>query len=106
MSFWENFKLYIVLVGIGFLVGILFVLRTIQEEHIDTKSKAVQFIIYGIGSSMLVTWIGYEVAHTYYGLPDSLSCAIGGGLGFVGAETISRLLIKLFKKKTGIGEDK
>ncbi|PAF49212.1 hypothetical protein BKH41_03790 [Helicobacter sp. 12S02232-10] len=106
MSFWENMKFYIFLATIGALVGVLYVLRTIQEEHIDTKSKALQFIIYGVGSSMLVTWIGYEIAHTYYGLPDSLSCAIGGGLGFIGAETISRLLIKLFKKKTGIGDEK
>ncbi|PAF49066.1 hypothetical protein BKH41_02960 [Helicobacter sp. 12S02232-10] len=102
MSAWEIFKLYLFVIIVGFAVGILYILRAIQEEPINSKSKAIQFVLYGVGSSMLVTWIGYEIS-IYYGLPASLSCAIGGGLGFIGAETIARLLIKLFKKKTGIG---
>lgn len=104
MSVWEYFRLYAFVIMIGLFVGVLHILRAIREEPIDTKSKAVQFVIYGVGSSMLVTWIGYEIC-VFYGLPPSLSCAVGGGLGFIGAETIARLLIRLFKKKTGL-EDK
>lgn len=103
MNFFEIAKTYVFVVVIGIFVGLLFVLRTIHEEAIDTKSKLIQFVIYGIGSSMLITWIGYEV-FVFYGLPQSLSCAIGGGMGFVGAETIARLVIKAFKKKAGIDE--
>ncbi|MDO7253890.1 phage holin family protein [Helicobacter cappadocius] len=103
MSFLEILKTYAFVMIIGIFVGCLFVLRTIHEEAIDTKAKMIQFIIYGVGSSMLITWIGYEVL-IFYSLPNSLSCAIGGGLGFVGAETISRLIIALFKKKFGLSE--
>lgn len=104
MSFLEIAKTYLFVVVIGIFVGCLFVIRTMQEEIIDTKSKMIQFIFYGIGSSMLITWIGYEV-FVFYGLPPSLSCAIGGGMGFVGAESIARLVIRIFKKKAGISQE-
>lgn len=104
MNFFDIAKTYLFVLIIGIFVGLLFVLRTIQEEAIDTKGKLIQFVIYGIGSSMLITWIGYEV-FVFYGLPQSLACAIGGGMGFVGAETIARLVIRVFKKKAGLKED-
>lgn len=103
MSWGEWVKTYLFVAIIGICVGCLFVLRTIQEEVIDSKAKAIQFVLYGIGSSTLITWIGYEVL-VFYGLPPSLSCAIGGGLGFIGAETIARLAIRILKKKVGIDD--
>ncbi|PAF50854.1 phage holin family protein [Helicobacter sp. 13S00477-4] len=104
MNYLELIKTYLFVAVIGIFVGCLFVMRTISEEVIDTKAKMIQFIVYGVGSSMLITWIGYEV-FVFYGLPPSLACAIGGGMGFVGAESIARLVIRVFKKKAGL-EDK
>ncbi|PAF46414.1 hypothetical protein BKH46_07440 [Helicobacter sp. 12S02634-8] len=103
MSAWDYFKTYFFVIIIGIFVGILYTLRAIREEPINTQSKAIWFIVYGVGSSMLVTWIAFEVA-IFYGIPTSLACALGGGIGFVGAETIARLLIKVFKSKMGIDD--
>ncbi|PAF53241.1 hypothetical protein BKH42_06855 [Helicobacter sp. 13S00482-2] len=104
MNLLDLMRTYIFVALIGLFVGCLFVLRTISEEVIDTKSKMIQFIIYGVGSSMLITWIGYEI-FVFYGLPPSLACSIGGGLGFIGAETIARIFIRFLKKKLDIKEE-
>lgn len=98
MNDWVKTYLFIGILGV--FSGFLFVLRTIQNEAIDTKGKAIRFVTYGIGSSVLITWIGFET-FVYLGLPNSLSSALGGGLGFIGAETVARLVIRAFNKKIG-----
>ncbi|PAF49612.1 holin [Helicobacter sp. 12S02232-10] len=95
---------YLFILILGVCVGILFVLRTIKEVSIDTKSKMIQYVIYGVGSSMLTTWIAYELLNYYTHFPLSLSSALSGGVGFIGAETVSRLVIRLFENKFNIKE--
>ncbi|PAF51283.1 phage holin family protein [Helicobacter sp. 13S00477-4] len=96
---------YFFILILGIFVGILFVLRTIKEVSIDTKAKMIQYVIYGVGSSMLTTWIAYEVLNYYTNFPLSLSSALAGGVGFIGAETASRLVISFFEKKFGTKKD-
>lgn len=94
----ESFKLYFIVLFVGIFAGVMYVLRSITEQKIDTKAKAVVFVIQGIGSSMLLCFLAFEGA-MYLGLPSSLSVAIGGGVGWLGGEVISRLFLRLFEKK-------
>ncbi len=50
------------LVGIiGLFVGILYVLRSIRNENFENKTERLIYIVQGVGSSMLITWISFEI---------------------------------------------
>ncbi len=88
------------LVGlIGVFVGLLYVLRSIKSEYFKNESEKVIYIIQGVGSSMLITWISYEITDYFFNLPTSLCIAIGGGLGYLGAESVSALVLDSLKKR-------
>ncbi len=88
------------LVGlIGLFVGFLYVLRSIKNEEFRNKSEKVFYIIQGVGSSMLITWISYEITDYFFTLPMSLCVAISGGVGYLGAESISALALDSLKKR-------
>ncbi|MGL2737022.1 holin [Helicobacter pylori] len=90
------------LVGmIGLFVGFLYVLRSFRTEKFENKYKyeRVIYIIQGIGSSMLITWIGFEIMDYFFNLPTSLCIAISGGLGYLGAESVSDLVLDSLKKR-------
>ena len=88
---------------LGIFVGALFVMRAIDKVELDTALKKLRFILYGVGSSMLTTWLIFELC-LYFGLPPSLSAAIGGGAGFLGAEVIARLFLFYFQKRLKNGK--
>ncbi|GAA9970803.1 hypothetical protein VN0935_14760 [Helicobacter pylori] len=90
---------YFLLLTIGLFVGFLYVLRSIRNEDFKTKAEKVFYIIQGVGSSMLATWISYEIADYFFNLPTSLCVAISGGMGYLGAESISTLVIDSLKKR-------
>ncbi|MCQ2829657.1 phage holin family protein [Helicobacter pylori] len=88
------------LVGmIGLFVGVLYVLRSIQNEDFRNKTEKVIYFIQGVGSSMLVTWISYEITDYFFKLPQSLCIAISGGIGYLGAESVSSLALDILKKR-------
>ncbi len=88
------------LVGlIGLLVGFLYVLRSIRSEDFKNKTEKVIYIVQGVGSSMLTTWISYEIANYFFNLPTSLCVAISGGVGYLGAESVSVLFLDSLKKR-------
>ncbi|WRB39155.1 holin [Helicobacter pylori] len=88
------------LVGvIGLFVGLLYVLRSIRSEDFKNKTEKVFYIIQGVGSSMLVTWISYEIIDYFSNLPISLCIAISGGVGYLGAESVSALVLDSLKKR-------
>ncbi len=88
------------LVGlVGMFVGILYVLKSMREREMRTISDKVAYIFQGIGSSMLITWISYEITKYFFNLPDSLSVAISGGIGYLGAESVSVLALKIIEKR-------
>ncbi|MGL2704366.1 phage holin family protein [Helicobacter pylori] len=89
-----------ILVGlIGLFVGFLYVFRSIRNEEFKNKSEKLIYIIQGVGSSMLVTWISYEIVDYYFQLPQSLCVAISGGIGYLGAESVSTLALDSIKKR-------
>lgn len=88
------------LVGlIGLFVGALYVLRSIRSEVFKNKTEKVFYIIQGIGSSMLLTWISYEIMDYFLKLPTSLCVSISGGFGYLGAERVSALALESLKKR-------
>lgn len=86
---------------IWFFAGILFVMRTFKEADLKTTSDKIQYCLYGIGSSMLIGWIVCEIS-LYLNLSTSLAGALGGLAGYIGASTISSILLQFFKSKAGI----
>ncbi|GAA9428313.1 hypothetical protein TH0950_12180 [Helicobacter pylori] len=48
---------------------------------------------------MLITWISYEIASYFFNFPTSLCVAISGGVGYLGAESVSVLVLDSLKKR-------
>ncbi|GAA8327158.1 hypothetical protein HpNP14_14720 [Helicobacter pylori] len=90
---------YFLIMTIGLFVGVLYVLRSIRDEDFKNKTEKVIYIIQGVGSSMLVTWISYEITNYFFYLPISLCVAISGGVGYLGAESVSTLVLDSLKKR-------
>ncbi|WQX84947.1 phage holin family protein [Helicobacter pylori] len=89
-----------ILVGlIGLFVGILYAFRGIRDENFKNRTEKVIYFIQGIGSSMLITWISYEITDYFFQLPQSLCVAISGGIGYLGAESVSALALDSLKKR-------
>ncbi len=95
----SKFIPYFLVLTIGLFVGFLYVLRTIKNEDFKNKTEKVIYVIQGLGSSMLVTWISYEVMDYFFNLPISLCVAISGGVGYLGAESMSALVLDSLKKR-------
>ncbi|MGN8468394.1 holin [Helicobacter pylori] len=89
-----------ILVGlVGVFVGVLYVFRSVRNEDFKSKSEKLIYFIQGIGSSMLITWISYEITDYFFQLPQSLCVAISGGVGYLGAESVSALALDSLKKR-------
>lgn len=95
----SKFIPYLLVIMIGLFVGFLYVLRSIRNEVFKNKTERFLYIIQGVGSSMLVTWIGYEIMDYFFHLPTSLCVSISGGVGYLGAESVSVLVLDSFKKR-------
>ncbi|WRA92622.1 holin [Helicobacter pylori] len=88
------------LVGlIGLFVGFLYILRSITMKEFKNKTDRLYYVIQGIGSSMLITWISYEITNYFFNLPTSLCIAISGDVGYLGADRVSDLALDSLKKR-------
>ncbi|RKV28069.1 holin [Helicobacter pylori] len=90
---------YIMVGLIGVFVGILYILRSIRKEYFKNKTEKLIYITQGVGSSMLITWISYEIMDYFFSFPLSLCVAISGGVGYLGAESVSNLALDSIKKR-------
>ncbi|WQY30339.1 phage holin family protein [Helicobacter pylori] len=95
----SKFIPYFLVLTIGLFVGFLYVLRSIRNEEFKSKTERLLYIIQGVGSSMLITWIGYEILDHFFNLPTSLCVAISGDVGYLGAESVSALVLDSLKKR-------
>ncbi len=95
----SKFIPYLLVMIIGIFVGGLYVLKSIRNEGFRSKSERMIYIIQGVGSSILVTWISYEITDYFFNLPTSLCVAISGGVGYLGAESVSALALDSLKKR-------
>ncbi|MFB1325939.1 holin [Helicobacter pylori] len=95
----SKFVPYILVGLVGLFVGVLYVLRSLKNEDLKSISEKVIYIIQGIGSSMLITWIGYEITDYFFNFPTSLCVSISGGVGYLGAESVGVLVVDSLKKR-------
>ncbi len=95
----SKFIPYFLVLMIGLFVGFLYVLRSIRNENFKNKTERLFYIVQGVGSSMLVTWISYEIMDYFFNLPTSLCVAVSGGVGYLGAESVSALVLDSLKKR-------
>lgn len=95
----SKFIPYLLVLIIGLFVGVLYVFRSIRSEEFKNKTEKVIYIIQGMGSSMLTTWISYEIMDYFFNLPTSLCVAISGGFGYLGSESVSALVLDSLKKR-------
>ncbi|WP_231224812.1 holin [Helicobacter pylori] len=95
----SKFTPYLLVLVIGLFVGFLYVLRSIRNEDFKSRAEKLFYIIQGVGSSMLITWISYEITDYFFNLPTSLCVAISGGVGYLGAESVSALVLDSLKKR-------
>ncbi|MGL2727514.1 holin [Helicobacter pylori] len=90
---------YLLVLIIGLFVGFLYVLRSVRSEVFKNKTDKLIYIMQGLGSSILITWISYEITDYFFNLPLSLCIAISGGMGYLGAESVSVLVLDGLKKR-------
>ncbi len=95
----SKFMPYLLVLAIGLFVGFLYVLRSLRNENFKNRTEKVIYFIQGVGSSMLITWISYEITDYFFQLPQSLCVAISGGVGYLGAESVSALALDSIKKR-------
>ncbi|WRB43040.1 phage holin family protein [Helicobacter pylori] len=95
----SKFIPYFLVLAVGLFVGFLYVLRSIRNQDFKDSSDKAIYIIQGVGSSMLITWISYEITNYFFNLPTSLCVAISGGVGYLGAESVSALALDSLKKR-------
>ncbi len=95
----SKFIPYFLVLIIGLFAGFLYVLRSIKNEDFKSKTEKVIYIIQGVGSSMLITWISYEILAYFFNFPTSLCVAISGGAGYLGSESLSALVLDSLKKR-------
>ncbi len=95
----SKFIPYLLVLILGLFVGFLYILRSIRNENFKNKKEKVFYIVQGVGSSMLITWISYETIYYFFNLPISLCVAIGGGVGYLGAESVTTLVLDNLKKR-------
>ena len=95
----NEFWTYVVLLFTAIFVGLLNVLRSVDRREFKTRGERVNYIIYGTGSSMLVTWICYESLSYFTHTPSAFDIAVSGGAGFLGAETFTALFLRYVSKR-------
>ncbi|MGL2526116.1 holin [Helicobacter pylori] len=95
----SKFIPYFLVLVVGLFVGALYVLRSIRSEVFKNKTEKLFYIFQGLGSSVLITWISYETIDYLFKLPTSLCVAISGGVGYLGAESVSALVLDSLKKR-------
>ncbi|GAA7376245.1 hypothetical protein BD0135_14650 [Helicobacter pylori] len=90
---------YFLVAAIGLFVGFLYVLRSMKNEDFKNKTEKLFYVIQGVGSSMLITWISYEITDYFFNLPTSLCVAISGGVGYLGSESVTALALDSLRKR-------
>ncbi|EJB60511.1 hypothetical protein [Helicobacter pylori] len=95
----SKFMPHLLVLMIGLFVGILYVLRSMKNEHFKSRSEVIIYIVQGMGSSALTTWISFEITDYFFTFPLSLCVAISGGVGYLGAESLSVLVLDSLKKR-------
>lgn len=93
-EFWK----YIVLAILSFLSGIAYVLKNFFKEITERKLEHEFKMIYGFLGSALTCWVVFELC-VYFNFNQSLSLALAGGSGYLGADFLLEILQKFLNTK-------
>lgn len=99
--FFELIGEYTMILLVGFVIGLLFILKGYEKVVIATPYQHLRYVITGIVGSMFICWVGFEI-FIFIGLPARLSVALGGLLAYLGADKIAMLFESFIQKKLGI----
>lgn len=91
---WNYFWVFVMALIMGFITA----LRLYDSEERQHKGRFVRRLIIATIGSMFLTFLIYEVC-IFFGLPNNLSVMLGGGAGFLGSDTMSRIAIKWIENK-------
>ncbi|WP_394908912.1 phage holin family protein [uncultured Helicobacter sp.] len=100
MNWFDYIKEHLFILIVGFIIGIMFLLKGYEKTEINNKKQLVRYVIHGVLISMFITWLGFEIFH-YLGLPYKLCVALGGGCAYLGTDYFTTILEKFIQKKIG-----
>lgn len=94
----DDFSKYIYLAILSFISGMVYIFKNyfteITQHNLEHKFK----MIYGFLGSALTCWIVYEIC-SYFGFNQSLSLALAGGSGYLGADFLLEILNRFINTK-------
>lgn len=97
----HNYKSYFILGALAMVSALIYVLTILDKEevikHNRRKGYVIRRSIIGAVGSAIGVWLSFEIA-VYFGMPDSFALAIAGFVGFLGADTISRIIEYTYTK--------
>ena len=97
-KFTHFFEDYLFILFIGFVMGVLFILKGYEKITINTKAAHIRYVVNGVLGSMFITWLGFEI-FIFIGLPDKLSVALGGLLAYLCADKIAEMFEIFLQRK-------
>lgn len=74
------------LLAIIVLIGAISCFKIYDDNKELPMGQRIRKTIYGMGGSILTTWIIFELLEYYSGFPFTLCLAIASGCGYIGAE--------------------
>lgn len=99
MNEWlETIKEYLFILIIGFIIGVLFLIKGYDKEEITSRTQLIRYVFHGIVVSMFITWAGFEI-FIYFGLPYQLSVALGGAVAYLGTDRLVMIVERIIQKK-------
>ncbi|WP_120946410.1 holin [Helicobacter labacensis] len=88
---------YGILLAVGCFAGFLFALKTLENAR--GALAILRHVFLGTGSSMLATWLAYELIKEYFHLNLGLSLALSAGVGYLGAEVAVKFFLEYLGSK-------
>lgn len=93
-EFWK----YIYLAILSFVCGMAYIFKNYFTEITQRKLEHKFKMLYGFLGSAFTCWVVFEVC-SYLGFNQSLSLALAGGSGYLGADFLLEILNKFLHTK-------
>ena len=88
----------IFLAFLAFLSAFLFALKNYKTQEEESIPDRIRRLMTGCIGSMITVWSIFEIL-IYFQLPERLCLALAGASGYIGAEVISKWVVKFIESK-------
>ena len=88
----------IFLAFLAFLSAFLFALKNYKIQEEESTPDRIRRLMTGCIGSMITVWTVFELL-IYFQLPERLCLALAGASGYIGAEVISKWIVKFIESK-------